>query len=190
MPNLHSLPRTFCYIGEHEGLLAYSFVLGQILENLDNAHVLTGFAFFKQGLVELKNIIQNTFKAHKSHQLPKYYVYKAITVLCEKVRECMSKTKLIPWVMSHSQNLVDEVSKIFEGTLSGTQLVHIFDLLHDQVKKKRNYIKFRSCRNNFKISLIFSSPEVKAQVSFSNRLLSVVRLSVNFSHFYLLLKNH
>nr|XP_022323918.1 uncharacterized protein LOC111124909 isoform X4 [Crassostrea virginica] len=85
-----------------------------------------------KGLVELKNIIQNTFKAHSSHQLPKYYVNKAITVLCEKVRDCMSKTKLVPWVMSHSQNLVDEVSKIFEGTLSGTQLVHIFDLLHDQ----------------------------------------------------------
>lgn len=81
--------------------------------------------------------MQNTFKAHSSHQLPKYYVNKAITVLCEKVRDCMSKAKLIPWVMSHSQNLVDEVSKIFEGTLSGTQLVHIFDLLHDQVKKKK-----------------------------------------------------
>lgn len=52
----------------------------------------------------------------------------------------MSKAKLIPWVMSHSQNLVDEVSKIFEGTLSGTQLVHIFDLLHDQVKKKEEII--------------------------------------------------
>jgi hypothetical protein len=42
--------------------------------------------------------------------------------------------------------------------------------------------------------LIFSSPELKAQVSYSDRLLSVVRpsvhLSVNFSHFRLLLQNH
>ena len=41
---------------------------------------------------------------------------------------------------------------------------------------------------------VFSSPELKAQVSFSDRLLSVVRpsvcSSVNFSHFHLLLKNH
>ena len=43
-------------------------------------------------------------------------------------------------------------------------------------------------------TLFFSSPELKAQVSFSDRLLSVVspsvRPSVNFSHFHLLLKNH
>ena len=41
---------------------------------------------------------------------------------------------------------------------------------------------------------IFSSTELKAQVSFSDRLSSVVcpsfRLSVNFSHFHLLLQNH
>ena len=41
---------------------------------------------------------------------------------------------------------------------------------------------------------LFSSPELKAQVSFSDHLSSVVRLSVhlsvNFSHFHLLLKNH
>ena len=40
----------------------------------------------------------------------------------------------------------------------------------------------------------FSSPELKAQVSFSDRLSSVVclsvRPSVNFSYFQLLLKNH
>ena len=42
--------------------------------------------------------------------------------------------------------------------------------------------------------LLFSSPELKAQVSFSDHLSSVVclsvRLSVNFSHFHLLLQNH
>ena len=46
--------------------------------------------------------------------------------------------------------------------------------------------------------LVFSSPELKAQVSFSDRLSSVVclsvfpsvRLTVNFSYFRLLLKNH
>ena len=49
---------------------------------------------------------------------------------------------------------------------------------------------------------VFSSPELKAQVSFSDHLSSVVclsvhpsvclsvRLSVNFSHFHLLLQNH
>ena len=41
---------------------------------------------------------------------------------------------------------------------------------------------------------VFSSPDLKAQVSFSDCLLSVVRpsvcLSVNFSHFHLLLKNN
>ena len=35
-----------------------------------------------------------------------------------------------------------------------------------------------------------SSPELKAQVSLSDHLLSVVCPSVNFSHFHLLLKNH
>ena len=35
-----------------------------------------------------------------------------------------------------------------------------------------------------------SSPEPKVQVSYSDRLLSVVCLSVNFSHFRLLLQNH
>ena len=45
---------------------------------------------------------------------------------------------------------------------------------------------------------VLSSPELKAQVSFSDHLSSVVylsvclsvRLSVNFSHFHLLLQNH
>ena len=41
---------------------------------------------------------------------------------------------------------------------------------------------------------VFSSPELKAQVSFSDHLSSVVclsiRLSVNFSHFHRLLQNH
>ena len=49
-----------------------------------------------------------------------------------------------------------------------------------------------------KKTYIFSSPELKAQVSFSDHLSSVVclsvslsvRLSVNFSHFHLLLQNH
>ena len=48
------------------------------------------------------------------------------------------------------------------------------------------------------IKSIFSSPELKAQVSFSDHLSSVVCLSVclsvcpsvNFSHFHLLLQNH
>ena len=43
------------------------------------------------------------------------------------------------------------------------------------------------------IFIVFSLPELKAQVSFSDRLFSVIRLyvclSVNFSHFHLL-KNH
>ena len=43
--------------------------------------------------------------------------------------------------------------------------------------------------------LIFSSPELKAQVSFSDHLSSIVcpsvrHLSLNFSHFLLLLQNH
>ena len=38
--------------------------------------------------------------------------------------------------------------------------------------------------------LIFSSPELKAQVSFSDHPYSGVRPSVNFSHFQLLLNNH
>ena len=49
-----------------------------------------------------------------------------------------------------------------------------------------------------KQNVVFSSPELKAQVSFSDHLSSVVclsvclsvRLSVNFSHFHLLLQNH
>ena len=47
-------------------------------------------------------------------------------------------------------------------------------------------------------SVLFSSPELKAQVSFSDHLSSVIclsvcpsiQLSVNFSHFHLLLQNH
>ena len=54
-------------------------------------------------------------------------------------------------------------------------------VIHDSILKDRE--------NNF-----FSSPELKAQVSFSDHLLSVVCLSVcpsvNFSHFHLLLQNH
>ena len=42
--------------------------------------------------------------------------------------------------------------------------------------------------------MVFSSPELKAQVKFSDCLLSIVRpsisQSVNFSQFHLLLKNH
>ena len=45
-----------------------------------------------------------------------------------------------------------------------------------------------------KVFLFFNSPELKAQVSLPDRLSSVVRLSVrlsvNFSHFHLLLQNH
>ena len=44
------------------------------------------------------------------------------------------------------------------------------------------------------ILLVLSSPELKAHMSFSDHLSSVVclsiRLSVNFSHFHLLLQNH
>ena len=40
------------------------------------------------------------------------------------------------------------------------------------------------------IQLFFSSPELKTQVSFSDPLSHVVRLSINFSHFNLLLQNH
>jgi hypothetical protein len=48
---------------------------------------------------------------------------------------------------------------------------------------------------NYSEYLFFSSPELKAQVSFSGRLLSGVRLSVCLSvckplHFLLLLQNH
>ena len=37
---------------------------------------------------------------------------------------------------------------------------------------------------------ILSSPELKAQMSFSDHFLSVVCLSLNFSHFHLLFQNH
>ena len=50
------------------------------------------------------------------------------------------------------------------------------------------------CINYVAQLCIISSPELKAQVSFSDHLSSVVclsvRLSVNFSHFHLLLQNH
>ena len=39
-------------------------------------------------------------------------------------------------------------------------------------------------------TLIFSSPELKAQVSFPDHLSFIVCLSVNFSHFLPLLQNH
>ena len=49
-------------------------------------------------------------------------------------------------------------------------------------------------RFGFYCQLMFSSPELKAQVSFSDQLSSVVcpsfHLSVIFSHVYLLLQNH
>ena len=38
--------------------------------------------------------------------------------------------------------------------------------------------------------VVLSSPELKAQVSISDGLLSVLRLSINFSHYHLLLENH
>ena len=48
--------------------------------------------------------------------------------------------------------------------------------------------------NSYVLYTVFSSPELKAQVSFSDQFLSVVCpsvcLSVNFSHCHLLLKNH
>ena len=54
--------------------------------------------------------------------------------------------------------------------------------------------EINSCNVLLGISgVVFSSPELKAQVSFSDHLSSVVCLSVrlcNFSHFHLLLKNH
>ena len=66
------------------------------------------------------------------------------------------------------------------------------DFLAAEHGKKQNYF----LRKTF--IAFFSSPELKAQVSFSDHLSSVVclsvclsvRLSVNFSHFHLLLQNH
>ena len=60
------------------------------------------------------------------------------------------------------------------------------------------YEMFKGFSNNsvyqHTMDLVFSSPELKAQVSFSDHLSSVVclsvRLSINFSHFHLLLQNH
>ena len=61
-----------------------------------------------------------------------------------------------------------------------------------------NRVSSSCCRISCRTSFLFSSPELKAQVSFSDHLSSVVclsvcpsvRLSVNFSHFHLLLPNH
>ena len=69
------------------------------------------------------------------------------------------------------------------------QMVPVSHVLMDL--KEKSAIKV--CR-----AYIVSSPGLKAQVSFSDSLLSVVRLSArlfvrpseNFSHFHILLKNH
>ena len=64
------------------------------------------------------------------------------------------------------------------------------------------YLKQKCWYKDITAPLVFSSPELKAQVSFSDHLSSVVcpsvcpdihpsvRLCVNFSHFHLLLQNH
>jgi hypothetical protein len=77
------------------------------------------------------------------------------------------------------------VLKLIEGLqISDTlEICYLYDLLWKYVKK---YISIQAS--------IFTSPELKAHVSFSDRLLSIVclsvwRLSVRLLHFQLLLQN-
>ena len=60
-------------------------------------------------------------------------------------------------------------------------------LLADTVMQSYIYINLDFLL--FNVSVLFSSPEPKAQVSFSDQNLSIV-VVVNFSHFHLLLLNH
>ena len=58
--------------------------------------------------------------------------------------------------------------------------------------KALHYSKFSNLVTYIQNLVVFSSPELKAQVSFSDRLSSVMSVCpyVNFSYFRLLLKHH
>ncbi|XP_062577173.1 uncharacterized protein LOC134239045 [Saccostrea cucullata] len=89
-----------------------------------------------KGLVELRKIIQHTYKAHRIQQLPKYLVPKFLPYLGEKIQECLGRLKLLPCLVSTCEDqgvsLLEEVKKSFEGNLSGTMLLHMLDILHEQ----------------------------------------------------------
>lgn len=96
-------------------------------------------------MVELKNTIQNTFKALGSHQKLKYVVSKTIPYVAEKIGQCMEKAKLLPCLSSDEQelNLLKEVQKGMEGNFSGTMVHHMLDILHEQVIVGKKFYKIK-----------------------------------------------
>lgn len=92
-------------------------------------------------MVELKNVIQNTFKALSSHQKLKYVVSKTIPYITEKIDQCMKKAKLLPCLSPDEKelNLLKELQKGVEGNLSGTLVHHMLDILHEQVIVGKNF---------------------------------------------------
>lgn len=96
-------------------------------------------------MVELKNTIQNTFKALGSHQKLKYVVSKTIPYVAEKIGQCMKKAKLLPCLSSDEQelNLLKEVQKGMEGNFSGTMVHHMLDILHEQVIVGKKFYKIK-----------------------------------------------
>lgn len=100
----------------------------------ERVNFITADTSSSKGMVELKNAIQNTFKALGSHQKLKYVVSKTIPYVAEKIGQCMQKAKLLPCLSSDEQelNLLKEVQKGMEGNLSGTMVHHMLDILHEQ----------------------------------------------------------
>ena len=80
---------------------------------------------------------------------------------------------------------IESLKKLFDLIYCAKMIIHL---------RVKLYVLKMSFEIDISIQWVFSSPELKAQVSFSDRLLSVVCLSVcpsvNFSHFQLLFQNH
>ena len=86
------------------------------------------------------------------------------------------------------------IKYVFESSIFTIDLIFSSSISCYSTKfyKRQNFLK------DYINVIVFSSPELKAQVSFSDHLLSVVclsvrlsfRPSVNFSHFHLILQNH
>ena len=89
---------------------------------------------------------------------------------------------------------LDDISNNFEFHYFQSLNVFIFTVKRYNYNRMYIFICPYTLQNHIQFQL-FSSPELKAQVSFSDRLSSVVCLSVclsvcNFSYFRLLLQNH
>ena len=118
--------------------------------------------------------------------------YLPVAVVRQNYRVLLQERGTLALLRRYGEGLTNFVNYFTRNYMNGQFQPAFWNVyLRDMDTRTNNHVE---C----KLKYIFSSPELKAQVSFSDHLSSVVclsvclsvHLSVNFSHFHLFLQNH